>query len=264
MNAAEVYAALAATYCPPEWALIPDVASGTGASARRRADAIAMNLWPSRGLEVRGFEIKVSRSDLGRELKQPEKAETISRYCHTWWIAAPAGLVNQDALPLGWGLVEVNGKGVRTKRAALPREDVAQPTRHFTAALIRAALAEVEDMRKGWVPKAAIWERIEQARRHGEQNAPTAALTKIRDLEERLAGAAPILAELGIDVNATKWDERLTVDDGKAHARALVVGKAILGKYSGGLELLILQFLNAEATAAMVRRELEQLIGGTS
>ncbi len=263
MNAGEVYAALAATYCAPEWALIPDVASGTGSTARRRADAVALNLWPSRGLEVRGFEIKVSRSDLGRELKQPEKAEAISRYCHTWWIAAPAGMVKPEELPLGWGLVEANGNGCRTKRAAVPREDVAQPTRHFTAALIRAAHAEVEDMRKEWVPRAEIFDRIQQARRDGEQHAPHAAMARVKDLEERLAGAAPILAALGIDVNATKWDERLTKADGETYARAIAVGKAILGRYSGRLETVILQLKNAEANMTKMRAGLEELIGGT-
>ena len=37
------------------------------AGGGRYADAIAMNLWPSRGLAVHGFEIKISRGDWQRE-----------------------------------------------------------------------------------------------------------------------------------------------------------------------------------------------------
>ena len=56
--------ALMDTYKEPEWYLGFEVGNSTGADCRRHADAVAINAYPSRGFEVRGFEIKVSRSDL--------------------------------------------------------------------------------------------------------------------------------------------------------------------------------------------------------
>jgi len=37
-----------------------------------------MDLWPSGGLEIHGHEVKVSRSDWLRELKEPEKRPSSS------------------------------------------------------------------------------------------------------------------------------------------------------------------------------------------
>lgn len=63
ITAADIEAALARIYSQPEWAILFDVGNATGGRATRRADAVAMSLWPSRGLELYGFEIKVSRAD---------------------------------------------------------------------------------------------------------------------------------------------------------------------------------------------------------
>ena len=103
----EIYAALRARYCAPEHALFFEVANGTGSNIRRYADAVAMNLFPSRGLTLSGFEVKVSKHDWRRELKSPHKAEEgIFKYCDHWWVVAPSGIVGKDELPSTWGLLE--------------------------------------------------------------------------------------------------------------------------------------------------------------
>ena len=56
----------------------------------RYADAVAMNLFPSRGLALHGFEIKVSKSDFKSEIENPEKSVPVQQYCDHWWIVAPA------------------------------------------------------------------------------------------------------------------------------------------------------------------------------
>jgi hypothetical protein len=58
---------LAARYCAPAWAIFYEVANATGANGSRYADAVAMSLYPSRGLELHGFEVKKSRWDWVRE-----------------------------------------------------------------------------------------------------------------------------------------------------------------------------------------------------
>lgn len=77
VTAGDVMVALAHRYPAPGYALLPQVANGTGYAASRHCDAIALSLWPSRGIRLHGFEIKVARSDWLRELKDPAKAEAI-------------------------------------------------------------------------------------------------------------------------------------------------------------------------------------------
>jgi hypothetical protein len=97
-------------YAPEACALLPQVANTTGSGASRTADAIAMQLWPSRGMTIEGIEIKVDRRDWLRELEQPEKADVIYKYCDKWYVCAPAGIVDlkKDNFPKTWGLLEIS------------------------------------------------------------------------------------------------------------------------------------------------------------
>lgn len=130
--------ALQARFAAPEWACFFEVPQGTGGSAGRNADAVAMNMYPSRGLRVHGVEVKASRSDWLRELKNPAKAEAIARFCDHWWIAAAPNIVRIDELPHTWGLLELHGKSLR-QRVAAPLLDAEPLTRPFIASLLRCA-----------------------------------------------------------------------------------------------------------------------------
>ncbi len=68
-----------------------------------------MNLYPSRGLEINGFEVKGSRQDWIKELKSPEKSAPVQRFCDRWWIVAPAGIIQPGELPPTWGQFENGG-----------------------------------------------------------------------------------------------------------------------------------------------------------
>ena len=61
-------ALLALRYAPPAYAFFEEVRAQTGYAAGGSADGLALSLWPSRGIELHGFEVKVSRSDWLREL----------------------------------------------------------------------------------------------------------------------------------------------------------------------------------------------------
>lgn len=142
IEAADVRAALRAYYPAPRCAIAFEVAQGTGHRANRHLDAIAMDLWPSHGLGIHGIEIKVNRYDWRRELKDPEKAEELARFCDYFWVAAPEGIVPVEELPPAWGLLEMReGKIGRRKEAA---KTPAQPIdRHFFAAMFRAATQSI-------------------------------------------------------------------------------------------------------------------------
>lgn len=76
----------------------------------RTADFVALDLWPSKGYQVIGHEVKVSRSDWLTELRDPDKAEAWKQYCHRWYLVVPdAGLVRPGELPEGWGLLALRG-----------------------------------------------------------------------------------------------------------------------------------------------------------
>lgn len=98
-----------------EHAFLVQVRNAAGFDANRSFDAVAMNLWPSRGLTIEVFEIKVSRSDWLRELKKPDKAEDACQVADRFTIVAPAGCVKDDELPPTWGLIEVHGDGTDAK-----------------------------------------------------------------------------------------------------------------------------------------------------
>lgn len=145
-TAHDIRARLRLYYPVLEWALLFEVANGTGGAKSRSADAIAMNLWPSRGLAIHGIEIKVGRGDWLKELAQPAKAEAIGQFCDYWWIAAPAEIINESEVPEAWGLLIPHGDTMRVRKQAQKQEAVA-PTRQFIAALARQlGNADAEDI----------------------------------------------------------------------------------------------------------------------
>ncbi len=123
-----------------EYAMFYEVANGTGAGGGSNyADIVAMGLWPSRGLNVLGFELKASRSDWLREKANPEKSVAIQRYCDHWYLVTAKGVVlDQGEIPKNWGWLELVGNRLYTRKKApkLPTEAL---TREFIAAVLRRA-----------------------------------------------------------------------------------------------------------------------------
>lgn len=95
-------------YPPPAYAAFEEVTEGSGGYGQR-ADFMAMSLWASRGYVLEGFEIKTSRSDWLRELKRPDKAESIFKRCDFWYLVAPREAYRSDEIPEPWGVIEVLG-----------------------------------------------------------------------------------------------------------------------------------------------------------
>jgi hypothetical protein len=120
------------------YAVAAQVRSHAGFDARRTCDYVAMDLWPSKGLLLHGHEIKVSRSDWLRELKDPSKAAEFIPYMNCWWIViADRRMVRAGELPDGWGLMAMNGPVLVTVRKAQKRKAEPMPPTRL-AALLRA------------------------------------------------------------------------------------------------------------------------------
>lgn len=157
--------------------LLEEVRNSTGFSATRSCDAMAFEFWPSAGLHITGYEVKASRADWLRELKDPEKAFTFSRYCDFWWVAAASkDVVQLEELPPMWGLLVLNAKGklhpvVGAKQ--LPAEPM---SRAVLMSVIRAACSSTFE------PLVAA--RVEVAIRQANAGVVSQLRNATRDLED--------------------------------------------------------------------------------
>lgn len=101
------------------------------------ADYIAIDKYAS-SQSIHGHEIKVSRSDWLAEVKNPDKAQRIARYCHYFWLVVPdASIVAEGELPASWGLLVLGSRGLRA-RVQAPRTEPEPLTLDFVAGLAAA------------------------------------------------------------------------------------------------------------------------------
>jgi hypothetical protein len=135
----DIRAALSRSYSSPEWALFFELRNDAGFRASRIADAFAMNTWPSRGLQIHGFEIKTDRRDFLRELKDPAKSVPIQQFCDYWWIIATPDVAKAEELPATWGLRVLRGKRLMTEKDAPKLPDPKPFTRGLVATILRSA-----------------------------------------------------------------------------------------------------------------------------
>lgn len=138
-RASDVLKAVFAKHDGPEWVRFAEVSDSTGSYSRRRADAVCMAIWPSKGFAIHGFEIKVSRADFLQEMKDITKAEAVGQFCDFWWLAAPVGMVRVDEVPATWGLMELQRNGLKIKKQAPQRDAPTEITRGFMASLLRSS-----------------------------------------------------------------------------------------------------------------------------
>lgn len=182
-----VHSALARRFPSPEWATFFEVRDDAGFKARRSADVVAMNTWPSRGLAIHGVEVKVERSDWLREKKDPAKSASIQRFCDYWWLAvADDKVAKVEEVPETWGLLVLRGKSLVSVKAA-PKLEAAPLERGFIASILRHAS-------DGVVPKSEVDEmvaervakRLESERSMGRGDAE-ADKVALRELRQQVA-----------------------------------------------------------------------------
>lgn len=148
MKAEDVRRALQGHFSAGHQAIMFEVSDGVGHNRRtaRLADAIGVGFWESRGMDVEGFEIKVSRSDWIREVQMPAKSNAHFVRCDRWWLVTPrrrgdqAPIAKAAEIPGPWGWMEITpaGKCEVVKKAPKLVPSV-QFDKAFAFALIRAA-----------------------------------------------------------------------------------------------------------------------------
>lgn len=220
-----VHAAVASRFCAPEWATFFEVSNAAGYNRTRSADAVAMNLWPSRGLAVHGVEIKLTRSDWLRELRDPAKSEPIQKYCDRWWVAVADDSVAQpEELPATWGLLVLRGKKlVQVKEAPVLKPEPL--TRGFIAALLRRAS-------EGMVHEARVAELVEEKIEQRAASRQHRVDGELRETRAKLAALEKQVAEFemasGVRIHES-WSYHVDAARVGAAVRAILGGSALEG-----------------------------------
>lgn len=165
--------------------MLSQVRNGTGYRRKkdRTADALAVSVYPSRGLYLVGFEIKVSKSDWRKELADPDKAADMQKWCRHWYVASPQGVVPEGELPANWGLIECTAKTAKIVVKA-PELKPVEPDMLLVASILRRAAEST-------VPAVEVQARIDErvaaivAAKMHRTNRKLEELTKtVQDFEE--------------------------------------------------------------------------------
>lgn len=251
-----LYDLIVAAHPAREWAVLRHVRDGGGWD-RRTCDALAMGLWPSRGLVLRGFEIKVTRADFKREAQDPEKAEAVAGFCDEWWLVTPPGLVRDPGvdLPPSWGLMEPRSGGLTIKKK-VTRLDPTPVSRGFLAQLFKGATAEADDLRRTMVSRESIQGQLDAEYECGKVHGIRAAA----DGAELAEAVEKFRVETGIDVG--RYGVVFHRDDEEIVnlVQAARVGAALLGQWGGEWTDLLRYFKRASEKLATVHDRLATLV----
>jgi hypothetical protein len=206
LSEADLTVLLRERFGAPEYAFLPHVRNGTGYTRRttRTADALAMSLWPSRGLDLHGFELKSSRADWLAEKENPEKAEEIARFCDRWWlVVGRLDIVHAGELPSTWGLLAPKGGKLVVVKEADKLEALPLDRAQLAAILRRAAECVVPKVEID----AEMQRQVEEVRAEAEKETERLVASGTRSLTgqlERLEGALAAFQQAsGIDIKGT-------------------------------------------------------------
>lgn len=152
-----LWSILRAKYPENEYVLMEEVSNAAGFNRSNSADYIAVNLWPSRGLAINGIELKSFRSDWLRELKKPDKAESIFQYCDYFWLlTTDETIAKLEEIPVTWGWMTVKGCKIKVLKDA-PKLTPAQLSKGFLISMLRRAADKTS-----FVHKDSIEDKIKQ------------------------------------------------------------------------------------------------------
>lgn len=155
MNSEEILSCVEKEYPLPSWTVLSELRDSTGFAGRgQAADAFAFGTWPSRGFRIIGFEFKSYRNDWLRELKNPEKAEGLSRFADEWWLVAEEGTAKMEEIPPVWGWATPVPKGLRTLKKPMPESNAQEITRTFLMSIVR-------NIGKSYVPASRIRDEVD-------------------------------------------------------------------------------------------------------
>lgn len=152
-----VWDALLTKFPCDQYALMAEVSDAAGFYRSNSADYIAVGLWPSRGLNIHGIELKSNRGDWLKELKTPKKAENIFQHCDFFWLLTiDDTIAKAEEIPTTWGWLYIKNGKIRVKKDA-PKLSPGHVDKHFLAAMLKRACD-----RRNYVHVNSLDEKINQ------------------------------------------------------------------------------------------------------
>jgi hypothetical protein len=226
LSSADICWLLRAKFKRPEFAIVFEIGDSTGLRVKRHADVVVMNCFPSRGLTLHGIEIKISREDLKREIREPEKAEPVAAYCDTWSIAVPKSLnITGLEVPTNWGIYEAEPDKITLIRNPT-RLEPKPVDRNFLAALLRA-----DGIERDFISSKLVAEKTAELEASFNKRVDTALSAKVTELDERSRWFKRLVTDLefaGIKWTHIRWREREFVE-------AIKYALSSKGRLSGSL-----------------------------
>jgi hypothetical protein len=116
------------------WITVPELRVGSGV---RRVDFFAMYAWDGNKSCNIAHEIKTSRSDFLKDIKNPQKQRLARLYSNMFYFVAPKGLLKPDEIPDYAGLLEVE-EDILTTTIAAPWREAERPTWDLVKAIARS------------------------------------------------------------------------------------------------------------------------------
>jgi hypothetical protein len=168
-----------------EHVLLFDVPNVVGLNQSRRCDAVAIGMWQSSGRLIQGFEVKVSRSDWLREVRDVAKADPFIEQCDRWWlVTGHQGVAKTEEVPDAWGWMTATKTGLRIQRPPKPLpQDKDTMRRLWAFALIRTATDRSGDSK---TMEAAINKRYAELQRQSAEQVQR-EIARINPAFERLS-----------------------------------------------------------------------------
>lgn len=189
-----------------------------------------MCLWPSRGLAITGIEVKSFRSDWLRELKQPEKAEGIFKFCDYWYLVTTTTEVAKlEEIPETWGWMALKGTKLVTMKEA-PKLEAQPLSRHFVAAMLKRAT-------QGMVPESEVAAKI-------KEGAETMAARNKSYAQENMDRVSKMYKELQEKVRDFEQASGVQINR-YSSGNAKDIGEAVRLVLSGGLSSHVTGLRNA-------------------
>lgn len=206
-------------------AVLFEVRDATGFAASRSIDAVTMSLWPSLGLELSGMEIKISRSDWLRELKEPAKASATFEYFDRWYLVAPRHVANMDEIPGPWGWLAPEGDRLVTLKKAPLNGEPKPIDRKFLASMLRCGSKKDDALIEAAIQKATTEVSTRLTESH-KQRVEAEVKRKLGEVQTDADHYRKLCSALGDNVG---W----MGDEAIVAAVRIVLASGITGTWSG-------------------------------
>jgi hypothetical protein len=229
----------------------------TAPNSNRRADAVHIGLWSSRGAgRIDVCELKISRDDFRRELDKPEKAEAWWPYCDAFWIVAPSvEVAPPEELPKGWGLMVPGTRGRRFKKIVEPKKD--EPAK-ITRPLLLTLLKNTETTRTNALHQQG--KKLRQEAYEREQKARTQRVAHT-STGRRLEALDRLEEVLGLKLDDYPWDGRITPETAAEGLKTFMQGQAAVDNAKKDAEHMVRELDRVAKQAGEHAGALRKILG---